>query len=139
MFSSNSGPRLAAILALLLAGCASEAPPLPSDTTSVDRSRDLTLDDFTPQAQAMSCDDIGAERRQIADTMQTTNAAVDANRTRNQIAVGFVSFGGLVAAPALLASESNDAEKDQLTKLYERRDTLIKLATLKHCPTLPSS
>ncbi len=134
MSSSNSGPRLAAVLALLLAGCASEAPPLPSDTTSVDRSRDLTLDDFTPQAQVMSCDDIVAERRQIADTMQTTNAAVDANRTRNQIAVGFVSFGGLVAAPALLASESNDAEKDQLTKLYERRDTLIKLAALKHCP-----
>ena len=81
----------------------------------------------------MSCDDIAAERRQIAAAMATANTAVDANRTRNEVAVGVFSLGGILA-PALLATESNDAEKSQIAKLYEHRDTLIKLAALKRCP-----
>jgi len=131
-FSSN-----AAIIALgaLLAACASEAPPLPPDTTSINRARDLTLEDFTPEARAMSCDQIADERIQIARAMMDANSKVAGNRTRNQTAVGFVSFGGLVMAPALLATDSNTPEKDQITALYQRQDTLIKLATLKHCPS----
>jgi hypothetical protein len=124
---------------LLLAACASEAPPLPPDTTSVTRSRDLNIDDFTAEARAMSCSEITDERRKIADAMETASNTIAGNRTRNQILVGVFSLGGLVAAPVLLAAEHDDAAKDEITKLYERRDTLMKLATLKHCPAPPPS
>lgn len=133
-FSSKLG---SVVLAALLLGCASDAPPLPPDTTSINRTRDLSLQDFTPEAQAMTCDQIAAERRQIATTMQQDNDKIAGNRTRNQTAVGFVAFGGLLAAPALLATDDNPAEKDQITALYKRQDTLIQLSALKHCPTPP--
>ncbi len=125
--------------ALLLAGCASEAPSLPTDTTSIHRTHDLTINDFTPEAQAMNCDDIAGERRKIADALRAANSAVEKNRTRNEVVMGIVDMTGLVAAPVLLAGNNNDAEKDEITKLYERQDTLIKLATLKHCATTPVS
>ena len=121
-------------LAMALLGCAAEAPPLPSDTTSINRTRDLTLEDFTPEARAMTCDQIADERLQIARAMRDANDKIAGNRTRNQIAAGFFDFGGLIMAPALLATDSNTPEKDQLTALYQRQDTLIKLAGLKHCP-----
>ncbi len=135
--SSHSARLRAAVAALLLAGCSSAAPPLPPDTTSINRTHDLTINDFTPEAQAMSCGDIADERQKIADAMKGANDAIAGNRTRNEVAAGIFDLGGLVAAPALLASNNNDAEKDQITKLYARRDTLIKLATLKHCPASP--
>jgi len=121
-----------------LTGCASEAPPLPPDTTSIDRTHDLTLDDFTPEARAMSCDQLVDERGKIADAMHKANSAADASRTRNQILVGFSSFGGLIFTPLLLAAENNTAEKNAINQLYERQDTLIKLGALKHCPAPPS-
>jgi len=120
---------------LLLAGCASDAPPLPPDTTSINRTHNLTLDDFTPKARAMSCEDIAAERRKIADAMQAANDAIKKNRTRNEVVVGIVDMTGLIGTPLLAASDNNDAEKSEITKLYERQDMLIKLATLKHCTT----
>ena len=131
--SRNNGAWILAIATLLLAGCASEAPALPPDTTSINRGRDLTLDDFTAEAQAMTCDQIADERRQIANAMQAANNVVNGNRTRNEILVG-VADVGLLNAPILLFTNSNNAEKDQIAKLYQRQDTLIKLAVLKHCP-----
>lgn len=64
------------IVGVVLAGCASDAPPLPPDTTSVNRTHNLTIADFTPQARAMSCDDIAGERRKIAEAMQAANNAI---------------------------------------------------------------
>jgi hypothetical protein len=122
---------------VLLSGCASEAPPLPPDTTSINRTHDLTLEDFTPEARGMNCDQIAEERRQIVAAMQDADDKIAGNRTRNQTAVGFVSFGGLIAAPALLATDSNTNEKDTISALYQRQDTLIKLGALKHCATVP--
>ena len=129
---------LSVLAASLLAGCASEAPPLPPDTTSINRTHDLSLNDFTLAARAMSCDDIAAEKRKIGDALRAANEAVEKNRTRNEIAMGIFSMGGLIAAPVLLATENNDSDKDEIAKLYERQDTLIKLASLKHCPASPS-
>lgn len=125
---------LSVLAASLLASCASEAPPLPPDTTSINRTHDLSLNDFTPAARVMSCDDIAAEKRKIGDGLRAANEAVEKNRTRNEVAMGIFSMGGLIAAPALLATENNDSDKDEIAKLYERQDTLTKLASLKHCP-----
>jgi hypothetical protein len=116
--------------AALLWGCAAPAPALPPDTTSINRSRNLAIEDFTPEARAMNCDDIASERQKIADAFRTANQAIEGNRTRNQIA-GY--FAALYFVP-IVFTENNDAEKDAITKLYERQDMLIKLAALKHCP-----
>jgi hypothetical protein len=128
--------RLVISIALIgLAGCATSAPALPPDTTSINRSRPLTLDDFTPQARAMSCADIALERQKISNAMKTANTAIEGNRTRNQVA-GY--FAALAFFP-IVATENNDAEKDEITKLYKRQDLLIQLGALKHCADVPPS
>ena len=127
---SNTGTFLAVTLSLV-AGCALSAPPLPTDTTSINRARDLTIDDFTPEARAMNCDEIALERRKTADTMQAVTRTLDESREHNLV---ITRIGVLVFTPLLLAAENNSAEKDQILKLYERQDMLIKLATLKRCP-----
>jgi len=111
---------------------------LPPDTTSVNRTHELTLDDFTPEARAMSCEDIAADWQKTNDAMETATGAINANRTRNQVAGYIAAVGGAVGSLALFATDSNSAEKDQITKLYERHDMLIRLAALKHCPQLSS-
>jgi len=127
---SNTGTFLAVALSLV-AGCALSAPPLPTDTTSINRARDLTIDDFTPEARAMNCDEIALERRKTADRMQAVTRTLDESREHNLV---ITRIGVLVFTPLLLAAENNSAEKDQILKLYERQDMLIKLATLKRCP-----
>ncbi len=118
-----------AFFALLLAGCNTAPPALPPDTTSLNRVRNATLADFPLEDQAMSCDDIAKQRGDIAAAMQADSSAIDANRTRNQIA-GY--FGALFILPAI-AMVPNNTERDDVAKLYGRRDTLIKLSALKNC------
>lgn len=133
------------MLTALLLGCASEAPPLPPDTTSINRTRDLTLEDFTPEARTMTCDQIAAERREVTAAMQDAKNKIAGNRSHNETVVGAYTaigvatgFIGLVAgAPVLAASDRNLEEKDAITALYRRQDTLIKLAALKQCPSSP--
>jgi hypothetical protein len=123
------------VLAALVAGCSSDAPPLPPDTTSVDRTQQVTLDDFTPAARAMTCDQIAAERATIAADMQRANDQIASDRSRNETAVGIVSLTGGLGLPALLATDSDTNAKDQITALYRRQDRLIELGELKHCPS----
>jgi hypothetical protein len=132
-FSNRRAP-FVILTALLLACCSTPAPPLPPDTTSINRTRDLTLDDFTPEARVMTCEQIADERRQIADRMSKANDVIASNRSRDEAAM----FAALLIAPiaygGMAAAGSNGPERTENAKLYERRDTLIKLATLKHCP-----
>lgn len=129
---SNSKNRclgLAGLSALLVAGCAAPAPPLPTDTTSVNRTQSITLNAFSTDDAALSCDEIATERRVIDKQMRATNGQIEGNRTQNQVA-GY--FGALLVVP-LIATEGNQAERDQITKLYARQDILIKLAAVKSC------
>lgn len=116
---------------LLLSGCAASAPKLPPDTTSVNRARDLTIADFAETDRTMSCEAVADERRQISASLAAANGRIEANRTQNQVA-GY--FGALLIVPAI-ATEGNYAEKDEITRLYHRQDTLIQLAAMKGCAT----
>jgi hypothetical protein len=128
--SPSSVVSLRTLLTLLLAGCATAAPPLPPDTTGVNSQHHLSLADFSTQDAAMSCVDIAAERSQITAQLHEANANIQANRTKNQVA-GYI---GVVAMPlALLATEGNDADKQALQKAYARQDTLIELGHVKAC------
>jgi transaldolase len=121
-------------LALLLIGCATSAPPLPPDTSSVNRVRSIALSDFTPQDAGLSCEQIAEERRTNAAAVRDANAQIEANRKQNQVA-GFI--GAIGFAPAYLATEGNHEDKRRLVEIQEREDVLIKLASLKEC--LPAS
>lgn len=116
-------------MTLLATGCASSAPPLPDDTTSVNRAQTITLDAFSKEDAGLSCDQIAAERQGIDAQMREANGKIEDNRTQNQVA-GY--FGSMLLVP-LAATEGNQAEKDQIKQLYGRQDTLIKLATVKGC------
>lgn len=135
MRSLSPSKLLPLMLAVLVAGCSSDAPPLPPDTTSIDRTQQLSLSDFTPAAQAMTCDQIAAERASIAADMQQANDKIASDRTRNETAAGIADLTGVFGLPALLATDSDTSAKNQITALYQRQDTLIKLGDLKHCPS----
>lgn len=116
--------------AALLAACSTDAPPLPADTTSVNRAHDITLADFPPSDQALTCADIAAQQQQISTEMQADTTAIANNRERNQVA-GYLSVWFILPA---FAMESNDSERNDVNRLYGRRDTLRELADLKACP-----
>ncbi|MDR3439784.1 hypothetical protein [Telmatospirillum sp.] len=120
---------MAVLMAVLLAACASSAPPLPVDTTSVNRVQSIGMDAFSKEDAALSCDRIAAERRDIDAQMQAATGKIEDNRTQNQVA-GYL--GSQLLLP-LLATDNNQAEKQQISQLYARRDVLIKLAAVKDC------
>ncbi len=126
-----SASAAAVALALLLAGCQSGAPPLPADTTAVNSTRTLTLADFTAEDATLSCDQVQAERRRVAEAMQAANARVAADRAQNQAAGYFL--GVLYFAPYAASQGSTHPQKDEMARLYARQDTLIKLATFRRC------
>lgn len=127
--SRNKRRAALALMALSLGGCAASAPSLPPDTTSVNRTQSITLDAFSPEDAALPCEQIAAQRQDIDRQMRGANGKIEENRTQNQVA-GYL--GAQLLLP-LVATESNQAEKDQIKALYVRQDTLIKLAAVKGC------
>lgn len=128
-FSRNRRRLLAVGAAALLAACSTDAPPLPADTTSVNRAHDITLADFPPSDQALSCADIADQQRQVAAEMQADTTTIENNRTRNQVA-GYLTVWFILPA---FAMAPDDTARNDVNRLYGRRDTLLKLAELKGC------
>jgi hypothetical protein len=119
-------------VAALAAGCATSAPPLPPERTSVDHGGQPALAEFDKHDRALSCDDIASEWRAANDAIATNNRVIEGNRTQNQVA-GY--FGALFIVPAI-ATNNNDSEKDKIAQINQRRDTLIKLNAAKRCTDL---
>jgi hypothetical protein len=113
-----------------LVGCTTSAPPLPTDTTAVNRQSIVTLNDFSAADAAMNCTNIVAERKSNQENIDKNNKAIEANRTQNQVAG---VFGSLFIVP-YIATEGNYSEKDSIEALNKRQDILLKLSAVKHCP-----
>lgn len=128
-FSSTKRALSRILLLSALAGCAASAPPLPADTTSVNRAKAVDLAAFPPDDIALTCERIAVERQDIDRRMGDATGKIEGNRTQNQV-TGY--FGSLVP-PLLLATDGNQAEKAEITQLYGRRDTLVKLGAAKGC------
>lgn len=124
----------AGLIAALLAGCATAAPPLPFDTTGVNSRVSLQARDFAPGDLARDCDQLRAEYAANTATQRQDTQAIEGNRTRDQAAM-FVSVAGpaLLAPLALGATEPNTAERQQFTQLTLRNDTLRQVASFKGC------
>jgi hypothetical protein len=116
----------------MLAGCATSAPPLPPDTTSVGSSQSLSDKAFSGADLSLSCTDITAQQQQISKTRESAHSEIESNRTQNQVA-GY--FGAFFVVP-LAAAEGNKREREAITQGYQRQDELTQLAALKQCPQL---
>jgi hypothetical protein len=130
--SPSSRQALSALALLLLAGCVGSAPPLPPDTTSVNRTRALALSDFAAADAAMSCDAIAGERAANSAAMKAANERIEGNRVRDQALV----YATVLSAPFI--ANDNDPERKEIAERYQRQDTLIKLAAVKGCPSTSS-
>lgn len=125
----SASPISAAALALLLAACATEAPPLPADTTATNRAKEVTLADFRPEDAALACPAIAAQRTELANAITAAHQAVKLNRPHNQVVLYFSGF----FLPLAAAAKTNEDEKDLLVRAQDRYDTLTKLAVVKKC------
>ncbi len=80
----------------------------------------------------MECEAVLGDIRRIDAQMRIANARIEAERPRNQAAA---YFAGVLLFPPLLAStEANEAERAQVTGLYEERDVLLVRARVIGCP-----
>ena len=113
--------------ALVLGGCAASAPALPPVL-----SGRPSLEEFAGADKALDCGAIAAERGVIAERRVAANGRIAANRQQNQVA-GY--FAAVILPPLWLATEGNHADKEELTALQARQDTLLRLAAAKECPS----
>ncbi|HLO78868.1 MAG TPA: hypothetical protein VK196_20615 [Magnetospirillum sp.] len=127
MRSATSAKALALILALAGAACSTAAPPLPTDTTGVNRTTTLSLKDFAAEDAALPCETIARERADLRQRVAEANGTIEENRRLNQTAL---FLGGALALPVV---SMNGAEKDFMVRAQNRLDVLSKLSAVKGC------
>jgi len=126
---SNRAKWGAAVALLLLGGCAASAPKLPPDTTSVNRNEQPTIADF---AEVDRGDEAATPWPMSVDRSLTEllPQMAESRLIASRIKLPAISER---CSCALIATEGNYAEKDEIARLYQRRDTLIQLAAVKSC------
>ena len=83
-----------------------------------------------PADRELSCDQIEQARDAVTASMKQAIGKIEANRTQNRVAA---YAGAVFFLPLLLATEGNKAEREEIDRLYERRDSLAKLSVLRKC------
>ena len=117
---------------LLVGACSTSAPPLPVDTTSVNRSYQLSSADFSQNDLIKSCENIRYEQVYISRRIQADRDVIQGNRQQNETA-GYL--GAMFIVP-LIATNSNSDEKADIEQLQKRSDVLLELSSYKRCPTV---
>lgn len=112
------------------AGCNRPAPDLPPDYGSVDAVVRSNLTDFDPEDRELTCPEIDGKRRMLREEAERLTARIAHRHSGNQ-AAGYV--GAVLFAPALLALNLSEEEKNKLNTLQARDDTLIRLKSVKLC------
>jgi len=123
-------------LSAFLAGCASPAPPLPPDTTSVDRVRTDTLADFSTADRALTCLDISAEKAETKDEINIAQGLIYSNQAPNEATLELLG-PAFVVLPGLLPVRENERERADISADYARLDILIRLGKVKACKVSP--
>ena len=112
---------------LLLLGCATDAPPLPPDTSSINSSGQRRS--LTAQEQALSCDALKRMKADADRSIDEVHHHVQGHRQRDQ---ALAYFGTLLFVPLLAASKPNE-EATQLSDLYSARDRVLVVESAKRC------
>lgn len=113
---------------ILLAACATPAPNLPQEGVAYPATA------YSARDATLTCNDIAREWQETAQERLKSEATIAAYRAHNQ-AVGY--FAGVLFPPLLFAAEHNEADRERLIALQQRRDVLIGLARARNCPSLP--
>lgn len=116
-------------LAVACGGCSTGAPPLPADTTGLNRTTELKASDFPAEDRALSCEAIQKERTGLRQAMEQANSDIRANSQSNQYATYFSAF----LLPTIFAAKTNEEEKNVLVRAQARIDTLNQLHAFKNC------
>lgn len=128
--SFNKGWTVGAIaLVIACGGCSTGAPPLPPDTTAVNRAAELKESDFSAEDGALSCTAIEKERINLRQAMEQANADIRSNSQSNQVAAYFSGF----VLPVIMVAKTNEEEKNLLVRAQTRIDVLNKVYVFKKC------
>ena len=127
MPSPSRNSLLLLLVPVALAACGPSAPPLPPDTTSVNRTQELRREDFNAETLALSCDQLSAERRKVSQAIGRANKQIEASHGANQASAYLMGLG----IPSYI--NGNYTERTAIAQLYARQDQLIRLQTLQRC------
>jgi hypothetical protein len=130
LFSKTDAAGLAGLMALALFGCATPAPTLPPDTTSVNRIRPLAGSDFPAALAGMECRAIIGKIVDDTARIKELEEAFASNNANNQVAV---YVGLLFFPPALAGAKGQDAERKVYVALQEQQEWLRRLYSFKNC------
>ncbi|MDP1751993.1 MAG: hypothetical protein Q8L22_21295 [Reyranella sp.] len=124
--------RKAAILAVALtvAACARNSPPLPPDLGHLPPAQRLLQGDAESPEAKLGCPELKEESERIRMAASQNEATIAGNRSHNQT-VSYV--GGALFAPLLLAARNDDDAKKNLDELQTKKDRVDRLLQAKGC------
>ena len=120
------------IVHLSLAACATNAPELPPDYSSVHSQQRVSIDEFDTVTANLTCEQIRSELEELNSEHATKTHEISEKRGSNQT-IGYI--GSVFFLPIVLASDSNVQAKEKITNIHRAKDKLYKLQSLKKCPS----
>ena len=121
---------LVLILGVFLLGCASRAPELPDDYSSMNKQVTLTRGDFSSELLELSCVDIQNQLKALDSLNESNVNRIKSSRSSDQTK-GFVS--ALLFSLLFFAIDNHADEKSKIEEVYRQKDILFKLKAYKNC------
>ena len=115
-----------------LVACATNAPELPPDYSSVDTKQRLNIDEFDTETAELTCEQIRAELKELNSEHATEARDITQKRGSNQT-IGYI--GSVFFLPIVLASDSSVQAKEKIANIHRAKDKLYKLQSFKKCPS----
>ena len=128
--------RAAAVaLAVVLAGCARNAPQLPPDLSQLPPEQRLLVGDQESPEGKLTCPELKEEAVKANAASRELEGIIASNRGYNTAIIYVSSF----LPPLALAARTDEEAKTSLDSLQVRRDRIDRLAKAKNCGAMPAS
>lgn len=125
----------ALVLAVVLAGCARNAPQLPPDLSHLPPEQRLLVGDQESPEGKLTCPELKEEAVKANTASRQLEGIIASNRGYNTAIIYVSSF----LPPLALAARTDEEAKTSLDSLQARRDRIDRLAKAKNCVAMPSS
>ena len=129
--SSSSISVCLVALAIVVGGCARNAPALPPELGNDEAAIAKAMAAVPQAVKQMSCKQINLEIENLAKHDSYLEEKIQANRGKNQFA-GYIA--GVLFLPAIFAVDNDDGTKSMLDENQLRRDHLVIAYRAKECP-----
>jgi hypothetical protein len=124
----------ALVLAVVLAGCARNAPQLPPDLSHLPPEQRLLVGDQESPEGKLNCPELKEEAVKANAASRQLEGIIASNRGYNTAIIYVSSF----LPPLALAARTDEEAKTSLDSLQVRRDRIDRLAKAKNCGGMPS-